>query len=262
MAPGNLYRHTAVAQTPAYGALAPLYDRLMSHVGYDEWRDLIGRVFAKYSEVERPRILEIGAGTGTLGTLLQKQGHAYVGSDAAFAMCREAIKKNVPFFCADSRSLPVKPSFDFIIFLYDAINYLLLTSDWEQLFHEIERVLTPGGLFLFDITTETNSLARFFDYTDFEDFGAIACIRHSYYDRLNKLQHNDFTIFSESAQQPGLYTKQCEHHVQKIMPIEKIKALIPTNYFTIEGVWDGYGFKPATQASERIHFLLRKKEVA
>jgi SAM-dependent methyltransferase len=262
MAPGNLYRRPQVNRRIAYGALAPLYDRVMSHVDYGEWRDLIERICERYFPRQRPRILEIGAGTGSLGALLREAGYPYIASDYSLAMCRQARAKNLPVFCADCRSLPVFPLQDCILFLYDAINYLLLADDYAKMFSEIARLLVDGGIFLFDITTEANSLSKFLDYLDCGDLGDSYYVRHSYYDRLNRMQFNEFTIFQQSTLRPELYEKLREVHVQKVFPVTQIKRFIPTELFTIEGIWDGYGFQRYRARSDRVHFLLRKKAAA
>jgi SAM-dependent methyltransferase len=259
MAPGNLYRHPQISHRVAYGPLAPLYDRVMSHVDYGEWRDLIMRICNRYFPDHRPTTLEIGAGTGSLGVLLTRAGFPYVGSDFSPGMCRQARAKNLPVFCADGRSIPVSRKFECILFLYDAINYLLLASDYEKLFAEIARCLVDGGIFLFDITTEANSLSKFLDYLDSGDLGDSYYVRHSYYDRHAKMQFNEFTIFQRSPDLPNLYAKHREVHVQKVLPAGQIKRLVPADLFSIEGMWDGYGFQRYRAKSDRVHFLLRKR---
>ncbi len=59
-------------------------------------------------------------------------------------MSQEAVKKNIPYFCADARLLPVKKQFDVVLFLYDGINYLQTVSQ-----------LIPGRM----INTKQNELS-------------------------------------------------------------------------------------------------------
>lgn len=241
-----------------YDSLAPFYDRLMNHVDYDSWIALIERVAAKYMKKKKPSIFEIGGGTGALGRMLRESSYPYTGSDYCFAMAREANKKGLPVFCADARSLPVKKQFDLILFLYDGINYLLSAEDYERAFGEVARCLNRDGLFLFDITTETNSLEHFLEYLDFEDYGDYSFIRHSYYNEETMEQRNDFTIFKQYRKNSNIYEKLSEHHVQKVFPVKFIEEAIPRNLFKVEGIWDGFTFKRYSLRSERIHFLLRK----
>ncbi|KMQ51843.1 Methyltransferase [Chitinispirillum alkaliphilum] len=243
-----------------YEALAPVYDRLMSHVNYNEWLELIERVIKKYS-LKNCRIFEIGAGTGTLGHKLRKKGFNYTGSDLSFNMCRVANhKRSLPLCCCDSRNLALKNKFDLVIFLYDGINYLHAKPDYTRLFNQVSSILSHGGFFLFDITTQINSRRYFREFTDFEEYDDFSLIRHSYFNEINSIQHNDFTIFKRSESQPELFHKYKESHRQKIFSVEGIEKMIPRNLFQVVGIYDQYSFKRYNSRSERVHFLLRKSD--
>lgn len=241
-----------------YDALAPIYDRLMYHVEYDEWVTFIGRIISRFSPVKSPEIFEIGGGTGILGQRLIAEGYSYQGSDFSFQMCLEARKKGIPFFCADGRVLPLKRHYDLVIFLYDGINYLMTLEEYSSLFSQVSNSLSKGGLFLFDITTETNSISHFIDYLDFEDYGDYSFVRRSYYDETNTTQYNDFTIFRLEQKKTQFYQKYKEHHTQKVFPTKLLEETIPRSHFQIIGIYDGYSFKRYSSKSERIHFLLKK----
>lgn len=260
MAPGTVYRYSTLKKSNQYTALAPLYDRLMSHVDYSLWKALISRVVHKYLGRKNARIFEIGGGTGCLGDQLSREGFTYTGSDLSFSMCLQASKvRGLPFFCADGQHLPVSNLFDLVIFLYDGINYLKTKESYRDLFTQVNQCLVNNGLFLFDVTTESNSMAHFMDSFDCEDFGDAYYIRHSYYDRLKLLQYNDFTVFLRDHENRNLFSKHNERHAQKVLSVNEIKKRIPSDLFSIEGIWDGFSTKPAHRRSERIHFLLRKK---
>lgn len=243
----------------SYSALAPIYDKVMAHVDYDQWIGLIRRVCNRFSPGTAPTILELGGGTGTLGKRLETEGFSYTGSDLCFEMSRIAAGRQLPFACADARRLPFKRQFGLVIFLYDGINYLLTQEEYRRLFAEVHACLAPDGLFLFDITTQTNSLAYFRNRYECEDFGECYCMRHSWYDHDTSLQYNDFTLFYRDDEHPDLFVKKADHHRQKVLPGRTIQSWVPRTDYAIEGMWDGYTFRPATRHSERIHFLLRKK---
>ena len=241
-----------------YNALAPVYDKVMRHVNYDDWVKLIKKINSTYFLDTIPRIFEIGGGTGTLAKKLIKSGYSYSGSDYSYSMCREARKKNLGFFCCDCRYLPVKSKFDFVIFLYDGINYLQSLKDYSMLFEQVSNCLDKDGLFLFDITTETNSLRYFSDYVDYEDFGDCFYLRHSYYNQSDSKQYNDFTIFKKADYNNSEYNRYEEHHVQKVFSPRLIKKAINLSDFSILGIWDDFSFNGYSLESERIHFLLQK----
>ncbi len=242
-----------------YTSLAPIYDRVMSHVDYGEWLSLIRRVIRRYSSTPNPSIFEIGGGTGKLGEKLRRAGYTHVGSDLSFAMCREAIRRGRHPVCADGRRLPVKAQFGLFLFLYDGINYLLTAADFDALIREVHRCLTPGGLFLFDITTEANSRRYFVNLLDCEDFGDVTYIRRSYYDELSHIQHNDFVIFVRTDDEEPYFQRFDEQHVQRVLRPEVLRSWIPSKLFDVLGIWDGFSFRRYTRTSDRIHFLLRAK---
>ena len=253
--------------TQNYCALAPLYDRIMSHVGYDQWVAYIKKILDYYGETGPPCIFEIGGGTGLLGFKLCAEGYNYAGSDRSFSMCRQAMKRGVPFFAADARSLPLKNSslFDMVIFLYDGINYLQTIDAYPVVFDQVHRHLARRGLFLFDITTIANSLDNFSEFLDAGEFDGHFFFRRSYFHAVNSMQYNDFTIFKKiqnglcSNEKTCLYQKAFEHHAQKVFHVKTIKAAVPGNLFDIIGIWDNFSFKRYSSSSERAHFLLQKK---
>ena len=271
-----------------YGALASLYDRLMAHVGYHRWQDVVEQVICRFGHSTKPSILEIGAGTGLLAQRLRGSGCRYVASDLSADMCSLARTRVSQVVCADGRSLPFRSSayFDLVLFLYDGINYLIEKESWDRLFVEVHSRLAHGGLFLFDVTTEFNSINNFSEYVDADDFGDCFYFRHSYYHALQSFQFNDFTIFrrcdetesqratpnlnrgsaddapAADCDETELYVKSLEHHKQKVYPVGVIRGFVPDSLFKVLGVWDNFSFKKYTPRSERVHFLLRKKENA
>jgi len=242
-----------------YEALAPVYDRLMGHVEYDEWADLIRRVAGRYGAGRGTEILELGAGTGVAGSMLRDMGYRYTASDISFSMCKIANgKRGLPVCAADARRLPFKKRFGMILFLYDGINYLHTMDDYRKLFISVYDTLAPDGLFLFDVTTRANSTRHFMNYMDFEDYGDFSYARESYFDIAKSIQHNDFTIYRHSEENPGYYEKYTEAHRQKVFSVAEIGKMIPKKRFETLGIWDGYTFRKYTARSLRIHFLLRK----
>jgi SAM-dependent methyltransferase len=253
--------------TQNYSALAPLYDRIMSHVEYDQWVLYIKRILEIYGECSVPRIFEIGGGTGLLGSKLSVQGFRYIGSDRSFHMCRQALKRGVPFFTADARHLPFKntATFDIVLFLYDGINYLQTLEAYCAVFEQVHKRLHDRGLFLFDITTLSNSLSNFSDFLDAGEFDGHFYFRRSYFHAIDSMQYNDFTIFKEiknhGSEERGraVFEKSFEHHAQKVLQAKQIKDAIPDRLFEVVGIWDNFSFKRYSSGSDRVHFLLKKK---
>jgi SAM-dependent methyltransferase len=233
----------------------------MNHVQYHEWSMLIRRIVSRYALTTTPSLLEIGSGTGVLGSLLAGEGYRIQCSDRSFGMCQIAQQRCAPVVVADGCALPFKNRYDMVIFLYDGINYLLTPQEYSRLFASVAQCLVPGGLFLFDITTHANSMRYFTDLYDYENLDDCFYARHSYYNAEARLQYNDFTIFVPHPQHPTLFEKHDEHHIQRVFPVTQIQQCIPDDHFETIGIWDSFSFKRFSASSERIHFLLRKKRV-
>lgn len=243
----------------AYGSLAELYDSLMSYVPYQNWVEMIHEISRKYASKERPRIFELGGGTGTLGSMLTFEEYPYLGSDISPQMCRVAWDKGLDYITTDCRSISLRDSFDMVIFCFDGINYLQEKEDYKRCFKSVYTVLEEGGLFFFDVTTKNNSVTYFEDYTEAESFENGSYIRHSFFDSCTDIQHNDFDIYLKIEGEENRFARYREEHMQKVFPVEDVERLVPRDLFTIEGIWGDFTFETYTPISERVHFLLRKK---
>ncbi len=229
----------------------------MRHVNYDLWLNLIRKVAQRHLPERNVSIFELGCGTGSLGVKLMLDGFDYVGSDLSFEMAEQAARKDLRVCCADARHLPVCGPFDMAIFLYDGINYMETLEEYTTVFSGIHSILSEGGCFLFDITTEANSLENFYDIFDSENFENLTYVRHSWYDSEKRSQFNDFTFFTR--QNGACFNKQYEHHKQQVFSPEEISAAVPSELFSIEGIWNGFTTARYNRRSERIHFLLKRR---
>ncbi len=242
-----------------YKNLAKVYDDMMSYVPYQNWVGLIDHVKATRFDNREISIFEIGGGTGTLGSILNYLDYNYKGSDITPSMCEAAWDKGLDFIAADCRSIPIKTTFDLVIFLFDGINYLQDLDQYEQTFREVAKILEPGGCFLFDITTVYNSKMNFDDYMEADSYENGAYIRHSFYDSYTNTQRNLFDIFAQDSQsEEDRYVRLEEEHIQHLFSVEEISSKIPLDLFTVSAVWNEFDPEPVKPTAERVHFLLKR----
>jgi ubiquinone biosynthesis O-methyltransferase len=103
--------------------------------------DLAGDVRGRY-------VLDVGCGDGDLAVELSKRGAHVVGIDASRAMIEAAKQRaeldkiDAEFQIATAQHLPFPPDqFDIVI----AVTILCFVKDAAPVFHEMARVLRPGG---------------------------------------------------------------------------------------------------------------------
>ena len=112
--------------------------------------------------------------------------------------------------------------------------------------------MQPGGLFVFDICTERNSLRYFRNMRDSGQGPGFSYERHSIYDPAKRLQSNHFRIRCD-----GSDVALEETHVQRIYPVVAIADCIEASAWELLALFDGFTFDEGTEESDRVHFVLR-----
>ncbi len=240
-----------------YQGLAPIYDYVMRHVDYEEWAAFIRDVFARYAP-ETKHLIDLACGTGNVSSELSFLGFSITGADLSESMVRIAQEKaalrgdDSTFVQRDLRALSGLGPFEGAVCMYDSFNYLLEPEDIDETLSQVIGVLQPGGLFVFDVCTERNSLTYFGDMHDRESGPGFTYERHSYYDTDVRLQHNDFEIRFE-----GDETLYEESHVQRIYQLTDIEQRIKASPFELVDLLAEFTFEPGSEKANRVHYILR-----
>jgi SAM-dependent methyltransferase len=235
-----------------YDKLASIYDRLMEHVNYPHWCQYI-QTFFPCADIQVNTILDLSCGTGNLITCFHNYSYKIYGCDYSPSMVYEAKKKNrFPLFITDGCSMAIKNNtFNVILFMYDSLNYLLNSESVAKLLREVKRVLTPGGLFIFDVVTDFHCRTYYNDYHENEFWDGIGYNRHGYYLPDSFLQINEFQIIEVDKH-------YLEIHQQKIYSIREISGLIKTSGLAILQITEDFSLTTGSEKSERIHFICKK----
>jgi SAM-dependent methyltransferase len=132
----------------SYDAIAALYDRAFEdiRVRRDEWSWLNTRLDQGAFRNGRPRLLDLGCGTGALLRALEGRIVSGAGVDTSENMIEHAKARSpgstkLQFQKIDGPALPFEAgSFD-VVTSFLSFRYL----DWDPIMQEIRRVLAPGG---------------------------------------------------------------------------------------------------------------------
>ena len=250
-----MFRRKPEAQVVApYSRLASIYDYVMRHVDYVHWADYVESLFLRHN-LTPSRLLDLACGTGTLALEFRERGYRVTGADGCREMLEVAEEKarkagyRVPLYHKNLLDLEALPRFEAVLCLYDSINYLMTPEEVSQALEEIRRVVDPGGLVVFDVCTETNSIRHFRDMTDRDCGEGFSYTRHSFYE--DGVQFNRFQIQFSDPQEVV-----CEVHQQRIYPLAQIEGLLRASPFRVEGAYSGFGYDPPTEHSDRVHFVL------
>lgn len=257
-------RHIKVAP---YEALAEIYDLVMSHVDYRKWVEFSLALLSENGlphprEDLAPRILECACGTGTMAVFFALNGYRVDAFDSSASMIEIAraktsdIEPSPNIFIADFLTFEAQGLFDAVLCLYDSVNYLASPDQVHTFFERVLRVLRPGGLFLFDICTEKNSMLFFADRKQEEQGDGYSMRRKVNYYPDTRIQENRFWICLD--ERPDVVMFEC--HQQQIYPVEQIRQILIDTGFEIVNEFDGFHRHPPTPNSLRVHFLCRRGE--
>ncbi len=253
----NTFRPGLSRSRNPYAAIAEIYDSIMDHVDYSVWADYLSSLFRRF----HPRVktvFETACGTGSLALELHERGYSFTGMDRSVEMLKIAASKfreaGLPprLFAADMTAIPLKARFDAVICIYDSINYLLDPDDFRKALREAAAITGDGGLFVFDVCTIRNSELFFRDSSMTDTAGDMEYERICRFDPVRCIQENTF-IISRDGKSPVTET-----HRQRIYPLDDVGSMIRDSPFTEIGRFNDMSFRPGTENSERVHFVLRR----
>jgi len=174
-------------------------------------------------------LLDIACGEGTFAVAMARAGLRATGIDQSARMvecarwrAREA-EVEVTFTQADMRRPGLAGRFDLVTCWYDSLNYLLTTRDLEAAFRGVRDLLSPQGLFIFDMNT-IRGLAVMWQsppHCVVQDEADIFDVHVNSYDFETNLATKRVIGF---IRQGGAWTRVDEEHVERAYSLAQIRA--------------------------------------
>jgi SAM-dependent methyltransferase len=199
-------------------------------------------------------LLELGCGTGSILAQITTVP-SLTGLDLSSEMLALARSRlpHVRFVETDIASFSLSEEFDVVICVFDTLNHLVTFESWRSLFAATGTHLRAGGLFMFDVNTQSK-LERLGDAQpwvhEFDDCVIIMDVQPDQ----DGIANWDIKIFEH------IEGDRFDLHHEVIrelgVPLGTIKAALSPQFALVEEA-DEDG-RPPTDASSRARFVYRK----
>lgn len=242
-----------------YSALAPLYDDVMDYVDFEAWADYMDHVLDEH-EKEPRTAAELACGTGQFARhLLARRPLTYTATDGSEAMltCARRILgdrvhdfRQVRFPGMEFQDLmQTGAPFDVVFLLFDGVNYLLDKEEVVMLLKQVTSILSPGGVFIFDQSTPTNSInnASFFEDDGTSEAGS--WLRQSSFDEADNIHTTRFELTT-----PGGTFE--EVHRERAWSRRDMEQMLLAAGLRVLAAYDGFSLDAADNDAERIHWVV------
>ncbi len=251
----------AVAQTEetyrAYDPFARFYERYWCEEVPPAIFTVIERLLLPELERES-RILDLCCGTGYTVARLERMGYRRVtGLDGSEKMLRIA-ERHAPrsgFILGDARSFGPQQEFDAILSTFDSLNHLMTLAELEAVLSNAHDALIGGGLFLFDMNTETGFIEHWADYFSIVEEEEVCVLRGSY-DRDEKVGRYDITMFERTRR--GEWKRADAVITERCYSMREIRAALRRAGFKRVRVFDAVRDMGLEDHTGRKFFLARK----
>ncbi|NLW16644.1 MAG: class I SAM-dependent methyltransferase [Firmicutes bacterium] len=249
----------------SYNKLAQLYDDLMAEVDYQAWADYLDGIIEHFGAPGR-QLLDLGCGTGTITIALWQKGYEPIGVDLSSEMLAIAANKGLDaglgierWLAMDMRSLLLPPaSFDIAICACDGLNYLRNSSELQVVFDQLQQILRPAGLLLFDLHSLYKMQQVFPSGPFVQESEDGYCIWSSQYDEATGDAQHEMTLFIHEKDQ--LWRRFEETHRQHYFSPEVVAESLEASNFSLLAVlpWGSMSGEVKT-TTERLQYIARRK---
>ncbi len=147
-----------VAMDEIYKKFSMVYDRI--HTPNKYW-GLIDEIFAGKNKIgTKPRVLDLGCGTGSFLAGMHERGWEITGLDISSGMLERAGQKfkaaGIPcVLCQkDMADFHIEGEFELVTSNFDSVNYVMDIEGIERLFKNVHAILRENGVFAFDVVTK------------------------------------------------------------------------------------------------------------
>ena len=140
----------------------------------------------------------------------------------------------------------------------DGLNYMTTPEDLRQALGSVCRVLRPGGLFLFDVSTREKLQAMDGEFYGEEEEN-VAYLWENRFDQASQCLTMDITFFFQVDAARDLFRRQRELHVQRGHSREELEAALTAAGFAVQTVEEAFTRHSPAPGCQRIQITARKR---
>lgn len=207
-------------------------------------------------------ILDIACGTGNGLLNLRRHYKTYLAFDRSIEMMRvfKGKLKKYPhidpiIFVADVLQIPLLDhSVDAAFSIFDSLNNLLTPLELKRAFSEVYRILTPGGIFIFDLNTKYVLKEHWGTKTRVEEEEGMTSIwRTKYHADISELH---ITLFVKKGS--GKFIRIDEIHKERGYDNEEVIAMLKEVGFKKIETYEHLSYNPPNKDTFRINYVAIK----
>jgi SAM-dependent methyltransferase len=234
-------------KTEPYAKFAEVYDGLMNQGEFysSYYHFILGKIKGK------PKVLEIGCGTGKLANIFLEKGFDVEGLDISKEMLAVARKSGLRVHRQGMADFRLPGKYGLILSIFDSLNYLQNSAELRSCFRSVFKHLERGGLFIFDLNSDykiNSSVALFGSSTEYSVNG-IDVIWN------NSVSNNKWIADIKFTEGKNVFE---EHHVETGFSLTETKQLLKEAGFKILASVSDFDSIPITETSLKWFFVCRK----
>jgi ubiquinone/menaquinone biosynthesis C-methylase UbiE len=243
-----------------YRNFAYVYDNLMADYNYPKWINYIRKIFDRCGVVPN-NVVDLACGTGSITIGLADKGYAITGIDQSADMLNVAKQKarakgfDIQFICQDIRYIMLHHPVDAITCMCDGFNYILSLQELEEAFENIYKLLNPGGILIFDISSYYKLSSILGSNTMVDTDNEISFIWQNHFDKSDKICQMELTFFVAKG---DLYKRFDEVHFQRAYTREEIMEAIYHAGFDNVSCYHPFTFDQAKKRAHRLVFVAQR----
>jgi len=214
------------------------------------------------------RIVDIACGNGRHALKLAEHGYKVVGLDYNYELLKLGHRaENLTHFVRGNiLQLPFPPQcFDLALSMWNSIGYFKAEIDNDNVFHEISRIIAPGGRlilqlnnpykFVLDMAVQgsINEQGKLYYHT-IEDYGQGVIHKTISFDHNTSRYSSRRTISDDNGNEVALSEHDMRHYY-----LPEIKKLLNENQIIIEDIYGSVGEELYSADSNEIIIIAYKK---